>query len=92
MALSTEELERYNRNILLEGMGEEGQQRLKRAKVLVVGAGGLGSPVLYYLAAAGVGEIGICDGDVLDLSNLQRQILHNTQDLQKIKHNLLRKS
>ncbi len=85
MALSTEELERYNRNILLEGMGEEGQQRLKRAKVLVVGAGGLGSPVLYYLAAAGVGEIGICDGDILDLSNLQRQFLHNTQDLQKNK-------
>lgn len=85
MVLSTEELERYSRNILLEGIGEEGQQRLKRAKVLVVGAGGLGSPVLYYLAAAGIGEIGICDGDTLDLSNLQRQILHNTRDLQKNK-------
>lgn len=81
MELSKEELERYNRNILLDGIGEEGQLKLKNAKVLVIGAGGLGSPLLFYLAAAGVGNIGICDGDVVDLSNLQRQILHQTQDI-----------
>ncbi|MDE5591613.1 MAG: HesA/MoeB/ThiF family protein [Helicobacter sp.] len=80
-----EEQERYNRNFLLEGIGEDGQIKLKKAKVLVIGAGGLGSPVLYYLACAGVGEIGICDGDSVDLSNLQRQILHHTQDLNKNK-------
>ncbi len=85
MQFNKEELERYNRNILLSGIGKIGQQKLKEAKVLVVGAGGLGSSVLFYLAAAGVGEIGICDGDSLDLSNLQRQILHTTQDLNKNK-------
>ncbi|MCL9821629.1 HesA/MoeB/ThiF family protein [Helicobacter sp. 14348-15] len=85
MLFTQEELERYNRNILLSGVGEEGQQKLKNAKVLVVGAGGLGSPVLFYLAAAGIGEIGICDGDNVDLSNLQRQILHTTKDLEKNK-------
>ncbi|MDY3113321.1 MAG: HesA/MoeB/ThiF family protein [Helicobacter sp.] len=79
--LDKEALERYNRNILLDGIGQKGQEKLKAAKVLVVGAGGLGSPVLYYLAAAGIGSIGICDGDVVDLSNLQRQILHRTQDI-----------
>ncbi|CAM3548012.1 HesA/MoeB/ThiF family protein [Helicobacter sp. UBA3407] len=85
MELNQEDLERYNRNILLSGIGVEGQTKLKNSHVLVIGAGGLGSSVLYYLAAAGVGNLGICDGDVADLSNLQRQILHNTQDLGKNK-------
>lgn len=85
MEFTQEELERYKRNILLAGIGKEGQLKLKNARVFVAGAGGLGSPILYYLAAAGVGNLGICDGDVLDTSNLQRQILHNTQDLGKNK-------
>lgn len=85
MELTQEELERYNRNILLTGVGIEGQKKLKNARVFVAGAGGLGSSVLYYLAAAGVGNLGICDGDIVDLSNLQRQILHNLQDLGKNK-------
>lgn len=76
---------RYTRNTLIEGFGEEGQHKIKRAKVLVVGAGGLGSPVLFYLAAAGVGTLGIIDYDVVDISNLQRQILHQTTDLGKSK-------
>ena len=76
---------RYTRNILIENFGEEGQQKLKQSKVLVVGAGGLGSPVLFYLAAAGVGTLGIIDYDVIDVSNLQRQILHRTSDLGKNK-------
>ncbi|MDR1706640.1 MAG: HesA/MoeB/ThiF family protein [Prevotella sp.] len=72
---------RYNRNILVEGFGEEGQQKLQNSKVLVIGAGGLGSPVLYYLAAAGIGTLGIIDSDVVDISNLQRQILHRTREI-----------
>lgn len=87
MELTQEELERYRRNILLAGIGEAGQIKLKQARVFVAGAGGLGSPILYYLAAAGVGNIGICDGDTLETSNLQRQILHNTHDLNKNKAN-----
>ncbi len=71
---------RYNRNILIEGFGTEGQQKLQNSKVLVIGAGGLGSPVLYYLAAAGIGTLGIIDPDVVDVSNLQRQILHRSND------------
>ena len=78
-------MERYKRNILLEGFGEEGQEKLRQGKVLVIGAGGLGSPVLFYLAAAGVGTIGIVDFDVVDITNLQRQILHQTTDLGKQK-------
>lgn len=85
MDFTQEELELYSRNMLLSGIGEEGQQKLKNARVFVVGAGGLGSPILYYLAAAGVGNIGICDGDIVERSNLQRQILHNTLDLGKNK-------
>lgn len=72
---------RYNRNILIEGFGKEGQAKLKAAKVLVIGSGGLGSPVLFYLAAAGIGTLGIVDYDVVDESNLQRQILHSTGDV-----------
>jgi molybdopterin/thiamine biosynthesis adenylyltransferase len=78
---SEEELERYSRHILLADVGIEGQDRICAAKVLVIGAGGLGSPVAYYLAAAGVGTIGIVDGDVVDLSNLQRQIIHTTAEM-----------
>lgn len=79
--LSSEEIERYRRHILLPEIGGSGQQRLKAAKVLVIGAGGLGAPVLLYLAAAGVGTLGIIDDDVVSLSNLQRQIIHDTGTL-----------
>jgi adenylyltransferase/sulfurtransferase len=81
MALSDEELERYARHIVLREVGGTGQARIKAARVLVVGAGGLGSPVLLYLAAAGVGTIGIVDFDDVSLSNLQRQIAHRTADV-----------
>ncbi|EFL50729.1 UBA/THIF-type NAD/FAD binding protein [Solidesulfovibrio fructosivorans JJ]] len=74
-------LERYSRHIVLPGIGIEGQRKIARGKVLVIGAGGLGSPVAYYLAAAGVGVLGILDCDVVDRSNLQRQILHATDDI-----------
>src|SRR5277367_7127861 len=81
MALSDEDLERYARHIVLREVGGPGQAKLKAARVLVVGAGGLGSPVILYLAAAGVGTIGIADFDSVSLSNLQRQIAHRTQDI-----------
>lgn len=81
MALSDEELERYARHIVLREVGGVGQARLKAAKVLVIGAGGLGSPVILYLAAAGVGTIGIVDFDAVSLSNLQRQIAYRTRDI-----------
>lgn len=77
--------ERYNRHIILSEIGEEGQQKLLNAKVLVVGAGGLGSPILQYLVAAGVGRIGIMDADVVSLSNLQRQVLYRENQLGKLK-------
>lgn len=78
MTISESQLERYARHIILDEVGEEGQERLLRAKVLVVGAGGLGAPVLLYLAAAGVGTLGVVDDDAVDLTNLQRQIVHAT--------------
>lgn len=81
MALSDPELERYARHIVLREVGGVGQARLKAARVLVVGAGGLGSPVILYLAAAGVGTIGIADFDTVSLSNLQRQIAHRSADV-----------
>jgi molybdopterin/thiamine biosynthesis adenylyltransferase len=79
--LSPEELERYARHIVLAEIGGPGQQKLKRARVLVVGAGGLGAPVLSYLAAAGLGTLGIVDDDTVSLSNLQRQIIHATENI-----------
>lgn len=78
MALSPDEIERYARHLVLHEVGGPGQNKLKDTKVLVVGAGGLGAPLLYYLAAAGVGTIGIIDHDTVSLSNLQRQIIHTT--------------
>lgn len=83
--LSDQELKRYHRHLILPGFGKEAQERLKSASVLVVGAGGLGAPVLQYLAAAGVGRIGIIDNDVVDVSNLQRQILFANADVGKSK-------
>lgn len=81
MTLSADELERYARHIVLNGFGGPAQQKLKAARVLVVGAGGLGSPVLMYLAAAGLGTLGIVDDDGVSLSNLQRQVLHSSDDI-----------
>ena len=82
---SPDEIERYARHIVLHGVGGPGQQKLKAARVLVIGAGGLGSPLIQYLAAAGVGEIGIVDDDEVSLSNLQRQVLHGTADIGRAK-------
>ena len=79
--LNPAEVLRYSRHVLLPGLGSEGQRRLKNARVLVVGAGGLGSPVLMYLAAAGVGTLGVLDDDVVEVSNLQRQVIHSESDL-----------
>ncbi|HWA88418.1 MAG TPA: molybdopterin-synthase adenylyltransferase MoeB [Rhizomicrobium sp.] len=85
MKLSDDELERYARHIVLREVGGPGQARLKAARVLMVGAGGLGSPALLYLAAAGIGTVGIVDDDIVSLSNLQRQIAHATRDLGRAK-------
>ena len=81
MNLTESQVERYSRHILLSDVGGEGQEKLLNSKVLVIGAGGLGAPVSLYLAAAGVGNLGIIDGDKVDLSNLQRQIIHFTADV-----------
>lgn len=85
MNLSEKQVERYSRHIILPEVGGEGQKKLLAGKILIVGAGGLGSPAALYLAAAGVGTIGIIDGDLVDLSNLQRQIAHSNADLGKPK-------
>lgn len=83
--LGPDEIERYRRHIVLAEIGGAGQQKLKNAAVLVIGAGGLGAPVLQYLAAAGVGHIGIVDDDTVSLSNLQRQVIHGTDDIGRSK-------
>ncbi|MBA3233075.1 MAG: ThiF family adenylyltransferase, partial [Propionibacteriales bacterium] len=83
--LTVDEVRRYSRHLIIPEVGMTGQKRLKNAKVLVVGAGGLGSPALLYLAAAGVGTLGIVDFDVVDESNLQRQVIHGQSDVGKAK-------
>ncbi|MCD8051430.1 MAG: HesA/MoeB/ThiF family protein [Clostridiales bacterium] len=85
MAFTNEQLERYSRHIILKEVGVKGQKKLLNAKVLIIGAGGLGASAAMYLAAAGVGTIGIADADEVDLSNLQRQIIHTTPDVGKPK-------
>lgn len=84
-ALSREEVARYSRHLIIPDLGVDGQKRLKNARVLVIGAGGLGAPTLLYLAAAGVGTIGIVDFDVVDESNLQRQVIHGVADVGRSK-------
>src|ERR1700757_1447079 len=79
--LSQQEVARYSRHLIMPEVGMDGQKRLKAASVLLIGAGGLGSPLGLYLAAAGIGRIGLVDFDVVDFSNLQRQILHGTPDV-----------
>src|ERR1700685_4700032 len=81
MTLSSEEIERYARQIVLHGLGGPGQNKLKAGRALLVGAGGLGSPALQYLAGAGVGTLGIIDDDIVSLSNLHRQVIHATNDV-----------
>jgi molybdopterin/thiamine biosynthesis adenylyltransferase/rhodanese-related sulfurtransferase len=83
--LNNDEIARYSRHLLLPEVGMEGQQKLKAAKVLCVGTGGLGSPLAFYLAAAGIGTLGLVDFDVVDMSNLQRQIIHSTHDVGRLK-------
>ena len=85
MSLNQKEIERYSRQIILDEIGLEGQERLKIARVLMIGAGGLGCPVLQYLVAAGIGTLGIIDFDIVEESNLQRQILYSTEDIGKNK-------
>ncbi len=84
-ALTKEDLERYQRQLIIPALGEAGQEKLKMARVMVIGAGGLGSPVLMYLAASGVGTIAIIDFDIVSVSNLQRQVLYTTGDIGQIK-------
>lgn len=79
--LTEQQIERYSRHIILEEIGGEGQQKLLASKVLIIGAGGLGSPAALYLAAAGVGTIGVADADTVDLTNLQRQVIYNSDDI-----------
>jgi len=85
MGFSQEEIARYARHLVLRDVGGPGQQKLSRARVLVVGAGGLGAPLLHYLAAAGVGTLGVVDDDRVALSNLQRQVIHGTPDVGRLK-------
>jgi len=81
LPLGTDQIQRYSRHLLLSQVGERGQRKLLRSRVLLIGAGGLGSPTALYLAAAGVGTIGLMDADVVDITNLQRQVLHTTADV-----------
>src|SRR5215472_12310986 len=90
--LSIDEVKRYSRHLIIPEVGMTGQKRLKNARVLCVGAGGLGSPALLYLAAAGVGTLGVIDFDVVDESNLQRQIIHGQSDVGKLKAESARES
>jgi molybdopterin/thiamine biosynthesis adenylyltransferase len=85
MQLTSEEIERYARHIVLRGIGGPGQQKLKAARILVIGAGGLGAPLVQYLTAAGIGRIGLVDDDAVSLSNLQRQVLFKTADIGELK-------
>src|SRR5687768_10942009 len=85
MEFTETQINRYSRHILLPEVGGKGQKKIIQAKVLVVGAGGLGSPAALYLAAAGIGTIGLIDSDVVDLSNLQRQVIHHTSDVGRSK-------
>src|SRR5580700_9378891 len=85
VSLSPQEVARYSRHLIMPEVGMDGQRRLKASSVLLIGAGGLGSPLGLYLAAAGVGRIGMVDFDVVDFSNLQRQILHGTPDVGRLK-------
>ncbi len=85
MALQPDEIDRYARHLVLRDIGGPGQAKLKSARVLVIGAGGLGAPLIQYLAAAGIGTIGIVDDDTVSLSNLQRQVIHGTPDLDRLK-------
>src|SRR5215831_5702170 len=85
MELSEEQFRRYARHLILDEVGEEGQERLLQSRVLVVGAGGLGSPMLLYLAAAGIGTIGVVDNDRVDITNLQRQVVHATRSVGALK-------
>ncbi|HSV90648.1 MAG TPA: ThiF family adenylyltransferase, partial [Nitrospiraceae bacterium] len=81
MEFTEDQINRYSRHILLPEVGGKGQKKIAKAKILLVGAGGLGSPAALYLAAAGIGTIGLIDSDVVDLTNLHRQILHHTSDV-----------
>ncbi|MBM6596171.1 HesA/MoeB/ThiF family protein [Microvirga pudoricolor] len=83
--LSSEEVDRYARHLVLRDVGGPGQMKLKAARVLVIGAGGLGSPLIQYLAAAGIGAVGVVDNDTVSLSNLQRQVIHGTPDVGRLK-------
>ena len=85
MPLSPDEIDRYARHLVLSDVGGPGQLKLKAARVLVIGAGGLGAPLIQYLAAGGIGTIGIIDDDVVSLSNLQRQVIHGTADVGQLK-------
>ena len=81
MSLNDDQFKRYARHLILDEVGEEGQEKLLATRVLVIGAGGLGSPLLMYLAAAGIGTLGVVDNDTVDLTNLQRQIVHSTANV-----------
>ena len=85
MQFTDSQINRYSRQMILSEVGGKGQKKLQEAKVLIIGAGGLGSPSALYLVAAGIGTLGLTDGDVVDLSNLQRQILHTTDRIGVLK-------